>query len=215
MPGRRGGAKRVEHALEIASGTVSAVAQSGAVALLDCRLPSEIAAANQAALEQFKRRAAPFYAAIRTGAEQYGEFLRAELNALAGGEAPPSVMALAQAAIDAHANCQLAQHIVGHATGDLEALPDEKQQGRRLEITQLQRTAMGLDVAFTDLVRRATEAARAEAGKRTSATDQLMARLGHGQLRREVAALSPLQPPGGVAIGAPHAPLPTPSGDSE
>lgn len=173
------------------------------MALLDSRLPSELAAGNRAALERFKAQAAPFYSAIRAGAEEYGEALRLELNALAGGQAPASVMALAQAAVDAHANCQLAQHILGHATGGLEDLPKSKQPTRRLEITQLQRTAMGLDVAFTDLVRRATEAAKQARGGGVSPTQQLLTRIG---------AAHPVPPlaPGPGSIGAPPFPIPTP-----
>ena len=179
---------------------VEAVAQSGTVELLDARLPRNARAENLAALDAFRAKSAPFYLAIRDGAEEYGAHLRAELNALAGGEAPPSVMALAQAAVDALSNCQLAQHIVGHATGDLPGLPEKKQPARRLEITQLQRTAMGLDVAFTDLVRRATEAAK-EAGKKgSSPTQQLMARLGHGAKAPDPV---PPQAPGGSSVEPP------------
>lgn len=177
------------------------MAQSGTVTLLDARLPSEVYAENQAALARFKAAAAPFYQAIRAGAEEYGAVLRSELNALAGGEAPPSVMALAQAAVDAHANCQLAQHILGHATGDLEILKATKQASRRLEITQLQRTAMGLDVAFTDLVRRATEAAR-EAGKAKagSPTQALLTRIGVTEVQPDPA----FDPRGGSVVEPPR-----------
>jgi hypothetical protein len=208
VPSRHAAAKLTDAA---AHGLVEAVAQSGTVALLDCRLPGQVRAENLAALERFKANAAPFFAAIRDGAEAYGEFLRTELNALAGGAAPPSVMALAQAAVDAHANCQLAQHILGHATGDLETLKPTKQASRRLEITQLQRTAMGLDVAFTDLVRRATEAAR-DAGKARlgSPTQELLTRIGV-----EAQPRPPFSPPGGVGLGPPSSSTPIPPKESE
>lgn len=175
-----------------------------AIAVVDARVVTFTDAEVAAAEERLNRRAGPVAARVRSELETTFQSIRAELNELAGGQASQRVMLLAHYAMTAAQALQLQTLLASAAFGE------ETDSAER----QLRNQA-GLGVVATDLLNKAYEAARAEATKRTSPTEQLMAKLGHGVARREVESRSPVQPPGGVAIGSPHAAVPAPSGESE
>jgi len=149
-------------------------------------------------------------------AEEFGVALRAELNDLAGGEAPASVMAMGQLAVNAIGNLHKAQLMSDCAVGDWsEARLDEKANADLNErANKTLRNLAGLAVVARDLLQSARSAAK-EARSVGSPTEQLMTRLGVGGPARV-----PISPPGVGDEGAPlpQSPLPkrkAPNDDEE
>jgi hypothetical protein len=192
VPGR---ATQYDHPVALEPGKVSA----GKLVLLDVRPPARPFGAEeqQAALDKLARAAGPATAAIESAVADGFAAYRAELNALAGGQASARVMILARNAELAQLATELQASISRGRHGAYVEAHDEGQTEKGL------RNLVGLCAVATDLLNKATEAAKEE-GKAVaqSPTDQLMTRLGVGQ--------APASTPVGGAVGAPLSPNPAP-----
>jgi len=213
-----------------ASIRVPVLGQGKPVQLIDARPKLHWTEAEvEQAVETQQKRAGALVALVRERSEATWSELRRELNEAAGGQASARVMVLAHHALRAHQALELQTLLAEMAAG-------EETKGADNGL----RNQSGLSVIATQALNQAFEAARTEAGKRTSPTEQLMAKLGHGAPLGapvqggsvithgslppvtesvhpdwKVGAQSPVQPPGGVAIGSPHAAVSHPSGESE
>ncbi len=171
------------------------------IAIIDARVPSEVDKEALAKLEQAQPAAAR---ALRAQAEEFGALLRNELHYLSGGEAPTSVLLLADLAIATMVSVQMQRHMTFGAFGKwTEAQLDDKV---RESAEKSQRNLAGISVIARDLLASARAAAReAKADRpRGSASEQLLTALGV-----EVAAQPPDRPPGAVASGSLPSPFPS------
>lgn len=188
-----------------------------ALTLLDARPQTSFTRREEdEALEKLANVAGPATAGIVRRVSESFDAIRAELNERAGGQASDRVMTLAHNAQRAQLAVELQTTVSVSAHGRyVEAGGDKGQTEKGLS------RLVGICAFATDLLNKAYEAAKAEAGSKASPTDQLMARIGVGKPAREVPALSPLTPPGGDQFGSPPpsipAPLevPAPSGETE
>jgi hypothetical protein len=126
------------------------------------------------AIEKQQRRAGPLVALVIARLEETWLEIRRELNEAAGGKASARVMVLAHHALRAQQALELTALLAEVAAGERDA---GEKKGDPLNAL---RNQSGLSVIATQALNQAFEAAKAEAGKRESPTDQLMARLGHG-----------------------------------
>lgn len=159
------------------AGFITAVAKrtNTAVSLIDARVPSSVADGAIAAAE---RKAGAAHAIIRDQGAVFGAALHDELHALAGGEAPASVMALAHLAVEAMIDHRVVALVARGAVGrwaakhesieargtplDEVALDKDAEVLERLEqhVTSGHRVAAGLAIAARDLLRAARESAK-------------------------------------------------------
>jgi hypothetical protein len=154
------------------------------------------------ALEKQQRRAGPLVALVLTRLESTWSEIRRELNEAAGGHASARVMVLAHHALRAQQALELTALLAEVAAGERDA---GEKKGDPLNAL---RNQSGLSVIATQALNQAYEAARAEhAANKGSATDQLMARLGHGVVAKPP-TLSPDVGGGQSSSGTPSTVLP-------
>lgn len=155
------------------------------------------------ALEKQQRRAGPLVALVLARLESTWSEIRRELNEAAGGHASARVMVLAHHALRAQQALELTALLAEVAAGERDA---GEKKGDPLNAL---RNQSGLSVIATQALNQAYEAARAEhAANKGSATDQLMARLGHG-VSAKVPGPVPLEGGGVMSIEPPRAEVPT------
>lgn len=175
------------------------------VTLLDVRPPTHFTQREEdEALEKLAIDAGPATAGIVRRVSDSFDAIRAELNEVAGGQASDRVMTLAHNAQRAQLAVELQTTVSVSAHGRYVANGGDKGQTEK-GLSKL----VGICAFATDLLNKAYEAARSEAGLRQSPTAQLMTRLGVGQPAPEVPDPSPLGPPGGVAFGSLPVSIPT------
>ena len=187
------------------------------VTLLDARPPSHFTQREEdEALEKLAIDAGPATAGIVRRVSESFDAIRAELNERAGGQASSRVMTLAHNAQRAQLAVELQTTVSVSAHGRYVANGGDKGQAEK-GLTKL----VGICAFATDLLNKAYEAARAEhAANKGSATDQLMARLGHGVVAK-LPTLSPDVGGGQVTSGTPSTvlppqfPFPIPSGETK
>ncbi len=167
--------------------------------ILDARPPSHFTQREEdEALEKIAIDAGPATAGIVRRVADSFDAIRAELNEVAGGQASDRVMTLAHNAQRAQLAVELQTTVSVSAHGRYVANGGDKGQTEK-GLSKL----VGICAFATDLLNKAYEAARSEAGSRQSPTAQLMSRLGVGQPAPEVPAPSPLGPPGGATFKVP------------
>ncbi len=128
----------------------------------------------QQAVETQQKKAGALVALVRERIEATWSEIRRELNEAAGGTASARVMVLAHHAMRAHQALELQTLLAEVAAG-------EHGEGKRADPNNGLRNQSGLSVIATQALNQAYEAARSEAGNRSSPTAQLMNRLGVGQ----------------------------------
>ncbi len=170
------------------------------ISIFDARVPSQPDLSAVLVLEAKQPAAAR---AIRAQAEQFGGLLREELHSIAGGEAPPSVLLLADLAVSTMVSVQMQRHMTYGAFGQWsEAYCDGASDSKQREgAEKSQRNLAGISVIARDMLIAARAAARdVGAQLRGTGTDGLM---------RAIGARAPDPVPdhrGGVgSIGAPCA----------
>jgi hypothetical protein len=187
---------------------------TSALTLVDSRPPLFTEAEVAEAAEKLAKRAGPVASQVRRKIETCWEGIRADLNAVAGGQASPRVMVLAHHAMRAH-----------HAL-ELQALWAEVAFGEEREGSDKHmRNQAGLAAVATDALNKAYEAAREEgkAGNAVTGPAGLLARLGHVAPGVDVGGAPtgsgqthvPLSNGGVGAVGAPLSPNPPPPKDPE
>jgi hypothetical protein len=183
-------------------GHVQAFDGNAAVELLDARPPRD---GGDAALIALEHKAGAAAAAIREQGQAFRTELLAELHALSGGQAPPSVMAIAELATGALISLHMQRYMTLGSFGSwAEAALDRDAQRLRESAEKSQRNLAGLAIVARDLLVSARTAAKeAKSASDGTPTAGLMRRLG-------VAGADPVPlSTGGVgAIGAPLSPNP-------
>lgn len=161
-----------------------------ALSVLDGRAPRFTPEQVETALLDLEQASGPIVELVRAQVESSWELIRADLNRVAGGEASPRVMVIAQHAQMAHEALILQRFASGKAFGAGDELAEKHM-----------RNAAGLAVVATDALNKAYEAAREEAKARQGgAVGGLLTRIGASS-----APSPPLAPGGGVERG----PLPS------
>lgn len=189
---------------------VSAAEQTP-ITILDARVPRPD---GYEALLRLEHQSGPAVAAIREQGAAFRIELLGELHALAGGQAPPSVMALAELATGALISLHMQRYMTMGSFGvwaesDLDASANRLRESAE----KSQRNLAGLAVVARDLLQSARAAAREASGAAgASPTQQLLTRIGASHP-------VPPQAPGVGVIGAPpfsnhSSPIPN-SGESE
>jgi hypothetical protein len=196
MPGRA--SARTDSS--IGSGGLVLVLRPGetAITVLDGRTPGFTPEQVEEAERKLAEASGPVVARVRGRTEESWGKVRAELNAVAGGEASARVMVLAHHALRAHQALELQALAAGKAFGIGDELAEKHM-----------RNQAGLAVVASDALNAAYEAAREE-GKtnKGSPTEQLLTRIGaRPQEPAEARPESPFSPPGGSVLG----PLPSQS----
>lgn len=173
--------------------------QGSPVLVIDARPRLEWSEAEiQQAVETQQKKAGALVALVRSETEATWAEIRRELNEVAGGRASARVMVMAHHALRAHQALELQTMLAEVAAG--KTMDELKADAHG------QRNQSGLSVIATQALNQAYEAARSEAGNRSSPTEQLMNRIGVGR-GTPVSAEGPALPargvPGGVNVLVP------------
>lgn len=188
---------------------VTGGAGMAAVSILDARMPQ---ADGDEALRRLEHQAGAAVAAIREQGAAFRSELLSELNQAAGGQAPPSVMALADLATGALISLHMQRYMTMGSFGAwAESELDASANRLRESAEKSQRNLAGLAVIARDLLKSAREAAL-EAGRLSKGHDAL------GGLLESIGATparSPIDTPGGSAFGSPRSSTQSPSPNSE
>lgn len=159
-----------------------------ALSVLDGRAPRFSAEQVEKAHAELEQASGPVVEHVRARAEASWELVRADLNRVAGGEASPRVMVIAQHALMAHEALVLQRLAAGRAYGTGDDLAEKHM-----------RNSAGLAVVATDALNKAYEAAREEGkANKGGAVGGLLTRIGAAEVRTE----PPMTPGGGSAQGS-------------
>jgi hypothetical protein len=155
------------------------------------------------AVEALAKRAGPVASLVRRRTEETWQTVRADLNAVAGGQASARAMVLAHHAMRAHQALELQSLFAEVAFGEEQELADKHM-----------RNQAGLAIVATDALNKAYEAAREDAKASSNPVTGLMSRLGQtapmGQgipgagvgVSAEAPEVSPFSMGGGIDSGS-------------
>jgi len=144
------------------------IPKSASLTVLDGRPPRFSDEEVEQASEALAKRAGPVASLVRRRTEETWQTVRADLNAVAGGQASPRAMVLAHHAMRAHQALELQSLFAEVAFGEEQELADKHM-----------RNQAGLAIVATDALNKAYEAAREDAKASSNPVTGLMSRLGH------------------------------------
>lgn len=210
MPGP---ATAIEARPVLDAGNAFASTSSGPIRVADFR-PATVFTPEEhdAALAELARRAGPATEGVVVRVNESFGGVRAELNALAGGQASNRVMLLAHQAQRAQLAVELQAQVSAVEHGRFAGGDDKPKVTEAL--SKGLRNMVGMCAFAADLLNKAHAAATEEgAGKKPDATAQLLTAIGVGS--SELDSRSPVDPPGGVAKGPPTPSIPPLSQQTE